>query len=175
MKTFRSLLTLALPLGLVAANVALAQTADAPRGPRGGHRPPPHPIVRALDTDRDHALSAAELATATASLRALDTNADGALSADELRPARPERPADAPARPAGSTRPERPERSDRSDRARPLDPVMLALDANADGALSAAELANATASLRALDANADGALTRDEFGPVDGPRRPRKQ
>jgi hypothetical protein len=43
---------------------------------------------------------------------------------------------------------------------------MLALDANADGILGAAELANATRSLSALDGNKDGALSRDELRPL---------
>jgi hypothetical protein len=47
-----------------------------------------------------------------------------------------------------------------------VDPVMLALDANGDGSLAMAEIANAAASLRALDANADGKLTRDELRPL---------
>ena len=43
---------------------------------------------------------------------------------------------------------------------------MLALDADTDGALSAAEIGNAVASLKALDANSDGKLTRDELRPL---------
>jgi hypothetical protein len=42
---------------------------------------------------------------------------------------------------------------------------MLALDADKDSALSAAEIANATASLNALDADKDGKLTRTELRP----------
>jgi hypothetical protein len=45
-------------------------------------------------------------------------------------------------------------------------PLMLALDANSDGDLSAAEISNAPASLLALDANKDGKLTRDELRPL---------
>ena len=43
---------------------------------------------------------------------------------------------------------------------------MFALDANSDGALSAGEIGNATASLKALDANSDGKLTQDELRPL---------
>jgi hypothetical protein len=43
---------------------------------------------------------------------------------------------------------------------------MLALDANSDGSLSAAEITNATTSLLALDLNKDGKLTPDEFRPL---------
>ncbi len=41
-------------------------------------------------------------------------------------------------------------------------PILKAIDANHDGAISAAELAGAPAQLRALDKNGDGKLTRDE-------------
>jgi hypothetical protein len=43
---------------------------------------------------------------------------------------------------------------------------MLALDANEDGVLAAAELANATRSLGALDGNQDGQLSPDELSPL---------
>jgi hypothetical protein len=80
---------------------------------------------------------------------------------------RPARPADAPERPADApSRKGTPPDADGTQRTRPSDPVMLALDANSDHALSAAEIANATASLKALDANGDGKLTRDELRPL---------
>ncbi|MEP0842407.1 MAG: hypothetical protein HRF43_06815 [Phycisphaerae bacterium] len=47
-------------------------------------------------------------------------------------------------------------------------PLMRALDADQDGALSARELANAPAALATLDANKDGRLTRDELRPPGG-------
>ena len=47
---------------------------------------------------------------------------------------------------------------------------MLALDANADGALSAAEIANAPASLAALDVDHDGRLSGSEIHPPRPPR-----
>jgi Ca2+-binding EF-hand superfamily protein len=123
-----------------------------------------HPIVRALDTDKNRELSAAELASAPASLRSLDVNTDGVVSKEELRPVRPagapnrpsaasERPADAPTRKGGA-------------HVHPIDPVMLALDANTDGALSASEITNATTSLNALDVNKDGKLALDELRPL---------
>ena len=105
-------------------------------------------------------LSKAELDNAPAAIRTLDANSDGNVTAEELRPARP---ANAPTRPAPPA--DAPPRND-ADHPRPIDPVMLALDANGDGTLSAAEINNATASLSALDANKDGTLTRDEIHPV---------
>ena len=46
-------------------------------------------------------------------------------------------------------------------------PVILALDTNRDGELSASEIANAAASLKTLDKNGDGNLSRDEMRPAD--------
>lgn len=164
-------------VSLGAAAVLTAQTtptSDTPSSPRRGHGPGHggpggpgrggHPIVRALDTDKNHELSAEEITNAPATLRALDRNNDGSVSFDDLRP---ERPADAPARPARKQRPEGITATERGPgRGRPADPVMLALDANGDRALSAAEIASAAASLEALDANLDGKLTPDELRPL---------
>lgn len=169
MKRLHSLLV---GLSVLAVSTLSAQPAPGggPRGPGphgpgpGGHRGPGgcSPIVRALDGDKDGEISAAELANASASILTLDANQDGAVSAAEMRPVRPANaptpPADAPARPA-------PPAGARS-RPQPIDPIMLALDANTDGDLSAAEIANAAKSLAALDANKDGKLTRDEVHPL---------
>jgi len=46
-----------------------------------------------------------------------------------------------------------------------MNPMMVALDANKDGEISAAELKNATAALSKLDKNKDGKLTREEMRP----------
>ena len=147
--------SLALLAPLAAA--ALAQTSPAPadRAPgRGGPAFRGHPLVRVMD---------------------LDTDGDGSLSSAELHPHRggPRRPAHAGA-PAADQRPGRPAGESRrgpaahagTPRAHPSDLVMLALDANEDGVLAAAELANATRSLGALDGNQDGQLTPDELRPL---------
>jgi Ca2+-binding EF-hand superfamily protein len=47
------------------------------------------PLMRALDTDRDGAVSTAEIAGAADALKTLDTNQDGQLSGDEFRPVPP--------------------------------------------------------------------------------------
>lgn len=172
---------------LASATVLTAQPAGpgegGPRrggpGPRGGHGGPGRvpPVIRVLDADHSGDVSAGEIANAPAALRSLDANGDGNVTRDELFPARPAnaparraRPADAPERPTrpseASERPERPARPDGANRPHPVFPVMLALDADADGALSAAEINRADASLKALDANGDGALTRDELRPL---------
>ena len=170
MKNLPRLLTLLVTLGATAALSAQTTTNDSPRGPGRGGRGGPggpggpggrhggSPIVRAIDADQNRVLSAAEIANAPAAILTRDMHGDGIVSADELRP---QRPADAPARPADAPVPP-------ADDAhpRPVVPVMLALDANADGALSAAEIANATTSLKALDVNGDGELTPDELRPL---------
>lgn len=168
-KILSRLLVLGVMIGL-AATLAAQSASDGPRGPRAGRGEGGpggrggHPVIRTLDADRDHMISAQEIANAPAALRALDTNHDGTVAADELRPARPANaptpPADAPARSG------RPGRDGGGERPRPVDPVMLALDANNDGTLSADEISRAATSLVALDLNKDGQLTPDEFRPL---------
>jgi hypothetical protein len=172
---------ISLSLGAAAALSAQTSTStpDIQDGPRrdGRHvHRGGHPIVRTLDADKNRELSAAELSGAPAALRALDYNKDGSVAKEELHASFA---AGARNRPDGAT--ERPE----TKRERPADapdrlvdthvrkmnpgladPVMLALDANSDGALSDTEISNATASLNALDANKDGKLTFDELRPL---------
>jgi hypothetical protein len=53
-------------------------------------------------------------------------------------------------------------------------PVVAALDANSDGEIDAAEIANASAALKKLDKNNDGKLSGDEIRPQrpGGPSAP---
>jgi hypothetical protein len=55
-----------------------------------GHRHLP-PLIQALDSDGDGAISSSEIANASTSLAKLDTNGDGSLTRDELRPKRGDR------------------------------------------------------------------------------------
>lgn len=65
----------------------------------------------------------------------------------------------------------------------PVPPVIAVLDANHDGVIDAAEIANASNALKKLDKNGDGKLTRDELRPprpegddhAGGPRGDRPQ
>jgi hypothetical protein len=146
------------------ADALLAQTADAtsraghrgggPGGPGGPGAGRGNPVIRTLDTDHNREVSAEEISLAPSVLSALDLNADGVISVDEMRPSRPTPPDGITPPPAGHARPTL------------TDPVMFALDANGDGNLALAEIANSAASLRALDANGDGKLTRDELRPL---------
>jgi EF hand domain-containing protein len=80
-----------------AAFVASAQDNNAapdgggqPRpGGMKGHRPPPSPLMMALDVNHDGVIDADEIANAPAELKTLDKNGDGKLTQDELRPPRP--------------------------------------------------------------------------------------
>lgn len=52
----------------------------------------------------------------------------------------------------------------------PPPPLFAALDANHDGVIDEAEIANASAALKTLDKNGDGKLTMDELMPPRPPR-----
>jgi hypothetical protein len=62
-----------------------------PGGP-GMRRPPPSPLMEALDANHDGVIDADEIANASAALKSLDKNGDGKLTPDELRPHRPQGP-----------------------------------------------------------------------------------
>jgi predicted O-methyltransferase YrrM len=76
----RSLFAFGLMIG--AALLARAVLAQQPVQP--GRASPPNPLLEAFDTDRDGALSAAEIDAAAAKLRECDADHDGKLTADEL-------------------------------------------------------------------------------------------
>jgi hypothetical protein len=80
-----------------------------PDGPpnRGntGQRPPPPPLVAALDVNHDGVIDSNEIANASAALKTLDKNGDGKLTEDELFPPPPagQRGGVLPGNPQGST------------------------------------------------------------------------
>jgi hypothetical protein len=157
MKTnMKTMLTL-LALGASALMVNAQDGGGPPDGPRGsggpGHRPPPLPVITALDINHDGVIDSNEIANAPAALRTLDKNGDGQLTADEYVPPRPAQMSDA------SGKQHRP----------PPSPIIAALDANHDGVIGADEIANASAALLTLDKNGDGQLTRDEYCPPPPP------
>jgi len=79
-----------------------------------------------------------------------DTNHDGKLTKDEMRTMSGAQ-ADPQGRPVGR------------GNFNSMDPIMLVLDVDKDGVLSAVEIANAPVQLKTLDANGDGALAADEI------------
>jgi hypothetical protein len=112
------------------------------------------PIMSVLDADTNSVISATELEGASAALAKLDTDSDGTLSAAELTPKRAGAGNRSSGGPSGF-----------------VPPLLKALDADGDGALSKEEIANAAAALKTLDKNGDGQLSRDEIMPQrpDGP------
>ena len=158
MKLTRELLIAAVAAS-IAASVAVAQDEGNPPPPQGSgqaqeqgegpgpggrhHRPPPLPIVEALDANHDGIIESNEIVNASVALKTLDKNGDGQLTKDEYLPPRP---ADAPA-----------------GHQHPVPLIIQALDANHDGVIDSNEIANASTALWTLDKNHDGKLTRDEF------------
>ncbi len=75
--------------------------ADRPPADRDGaaggdvRRPPPPPLIGALDANHDGVIDEEEIKNASAALGKLDKNGDGKLTMEELRPPRPGR-ADGP-------------------------------------------------------------------------------
>ena len=161
----------ALVLGGSAWMINAEQDGSAP--PRGQRPPPfPPPIIVALDVNKDRVIDFTEIANAPTALKALDKNGDGQLTADEYQPQfcpppppegedgtntirrPPPPPPDASSSPSAGGPPPP-----------PPDPITSALDANHDGVIDAAEIANAPTALKALDKNGDGQLTPDECRP----------
>ncbi len=118
---------------------------DGPPGGRGFHRPPPMPLVLALDVNHDGIFDSNEIASASAELLTLDKNGDGQLTTNEYMPPPPP-DADESFHP-------------------PRSPIVAALDVNHDGIIDSNEIANASAELLTLDKNHDGQLTPDEYRP----------
>ncbi|MGV3533682.1 MAG: EF-hand domain-containing protein [Chthoniobacteraceae bacterium] len=72
----------------LASTVAGVQAQDADRPER--RQRPQHPVVAALDTNKDGDIDEKELAAAATALKALDKNSDGKLTRDEIAPPRRE-------------------------------------------------------------------------------------
>lgn len=129
-------------------------------GPRFGMLP----IMKALDTDQDGILSAAEIQNASKALATLDKNGDGMLSAEEMRPdpsvfARPGQPG-ADAAPGQSGRP--------GAGGAPTGEMMARMfesrDTNKDGKLSGDEIPERMReNISRVDTNGDNAIDREEL------------
>lgn len=115
--------------------------------------------LMAFDRNGDGKLTRAEIPERFQGLfdRA-DTNKDGVLTKEELKQSATASVAEAA---KGGERGGR--GGEMGRRGGPMDPLMQALDKDGDGALSAAELADAPKALLSLDKNGDGQLTADEY------------
>ena len=101
------------------------------------------PVIKALDKDQDGALSAEEIAGASAALLTLDKDGDGKLSAEEIRPVM---------QPRGESPHQVAERT------------FEAFDKNKDKKLTADELPERMkAMIGRADADKDGSITEEEL------------
>ena len=133
-------------------------------------RPPGPPVIHALDGDHDGIVSAAEIKAAPDALKTLDKNKDGELTPDEFLGRRPDGPPPGGPNAGGDKKPaERPfpgqkppKDGDGKPQRPPPPPLIGALDADHDGVISAAEIADSAKALLTLDKNGDGQL-----GPVE--------
>ncbi len=125
----------------------------------------------ALDADGDGALAAAELGPQFRSLLTrADTDGDGAAAEAEilaLMTTEIEGPDDREPSEAGGREAAPPRAGGEGGPPAAL-PLMAALDADGDGALSEAEVAAAAQALRVLDGDGDGELAPDELRPAAG-------
>jgi Ca2+-binding EF-hand superfamily protein len=150
--------------------------------------PMPPPIVAALDKDDDGIISAQEIADSPDSLKTLDKNGDGQLTPDEYFGPKPDgrkHSGGGNSGTSGSSSPLSATTSGTSGMGHTMDPpnsgksgkkhhgpplqLVEALDANADGVISADEITNAPAALKTLDKNNDGQLGPREYGPKPPP------
>ena len=124
------------------APTAVAPADPAPEAPKVVPRVPlVSALAKALDTNHNGMIEAAEIENAPQALKSLDANGDGKLTADEYLG-------------KGES---------------PLSPMVKVLDVNGDGVISEKEIAGAASSLRMLDKNGDGRLTPSEFKPIAAP------
>lgn len=144
--------TYALPL-MALALTATGLTAQEGKPPVT-RRPPPPVLLPVLDSNKDGALSADEIADAAAALLELDKNGDGKLGPKEIAPPPPKGPKTKKPQPKG-----------------PLT-IVKALDLDQDRFLSADEIEDAPASLAVLDKDGDGTISKEELKPGKPPVDP---
>jgi Ca2+-binding EF-hand superfamily protein len=125
--------------------------------------------LMAFDKNGDKKLSKEEVPERMQGLFArADADHDGVLTADEIR-----KSAQSTSAPAGGGEREgrvegRGGRGGEPPNFMKIDPIFAAVDADGDGEISAAELANAPAALKKLDKNGDGQITPDEVPMMGG-------
>jgi Ca2+-binding EF-hand superfamily protein len=152
--------TRTITLAMIAGAIITA-TAREPQG-RKGDLPPPGmppvpPIFALFDKNRDGVISSDEIENAAKVLGKFDKDNDGKITLKEMRPPKHEDGDTPQGPPPGVHRPP---------------PLIVALDADKDGTLSADELKNAPESLLKLDKNKDGELSPEEIHPHGPPPPP---
>ena len=129
-------------------------------GPGGGR--PMNPLIRALDTDGDGEISAAEIEKAVTALKALDRNNDGKLADDELRG--PGGPGGGPGGRGGPSGQPGEGAGGRAPSAEETVARYLSLDANKDGKLTKDEVPERMQGfITRADADNDGIVTKEEL------------
>jgi len=160
-----------------------AEEYDAPGGPKSAMAGFVKVHSDMLDTNQDRTISLDELLDRAGRMfDQADANHDKKLTADEYAATEGTLPKRGEPR---GTREEN--RSDRGERlpargspprdsqqgpARHNHPVLIALDTDGDGEITAAEIKNAVAALKSLDKDNDGWVRREEMRPGDANRRP---
>ena len=144
-------------------------------GPIGGAaRTPPEATAAfmAMDADGDGALEGAELSSQFRSLLArADADGDGAASEAEILALMTAEAGGSPGQEQGEAAGRRatpPGAGGDGQPPQPAIPLVAALDADGDGAVSDEEIASAAQALRALDGDGDGRLTQPELLPAAG-------
>jgi len=145
------------PTHLLLAVLATVTAHAAEPKPPVDRRPPPQPLLVALDTNRDGELSPDEITNAPNALDALDKDGDGALSPKEIKGKPPKKK-------TGEAAPPPP------DQMGPPPVILKALDLDKDHSLSAEEIEAASESLLILDKDNDGTLSRKELRPGKPPK-----
>jgi Ca2+-binding EF-hand superfamily protein len=117
------------------------------------------PVLKAIDANHDHIISAAELANAPAALLTLDKNGDGKLTRDEAGMSMA-----AFRRPGGDRAGEPPQTPAPGPTADDLLSMLMSFDKNHDGKLQRAEVPDRQAGLfERGDTNKDGVLDEAEL------------
>ena len=123
-----------------------------------------HPLLSALDTNRDNVIDSGELTQAPAALRALDRNQDGRITPEEMSPRMGRGRSGGEGRGGFESRrreggdPEAPDPADEAVK------TYLAFDKNGDGKLTRDEVPERMQGIfERGDSNHDGVLTADEL------------
>ncbi len=146
------------PIHLAFALLATITANAAEPKPPVDKRPPPEPLRKVLDANRDGELSPDEISNASIALAQLDRNEDGQLTRKELTPKPPKDKGDKDSNGEQGPPPDLKKNP-------PPSPLIRALDLDKNGIISAEEIDAAPESLLILDKDDDGTISRKELEP----------